>query len=207
MYHCRMAFRFLSGKVMPQSCRASSRVHKTGGARPGSRSKRHTIREGAAMRNERSTSATEAKNRFGEVLKAAEKGPVFIEKRGRYQAVVLALDDYQSLLARNRTPDEARLDTLRKEFDKLYERMQSKRSRSATDRLLAATQRSTGPSPRVTERGRIFVAAGTNGAGKSSIAGQFIAREGGAYYPGRAHARAGGGRARARGGRARRPSW
>jgi predicted ABC-type ATPase len=34
----------------------------------------------------------------------------------------------------------------------------------------------------VTERGRIFVAAGTNGAGKSSIAGEFIARAGGAYY-------------------------
>jgi predicted ABC-type ATPase len=34
----------------------------------------------------------------------------------------------------------------------------------------------------VTERGRIFVAAGTNGAGKSSIAGEFITRAGGAYY-------------------------
>jgi prevent-host-death family protein len=90
-------------------------------------------------RGERSIPATEAKNRFGEVLKAAEAGPVFIEKRGRYQAVVLALDDYQSLLARNRTPDEARLDALRKEFDKLYARMQSRRSRRATDRLLAAS--------------------------------------------------------------------
>lgn len=34
----------------------------------------------------------------------------------------------------------------------------------------------------MTERGRIFVAAGTNGAGKSSIAGEFIVRAGGAYY-------------------------
>lgn len=112
---------------------------KTGEARTGSRSGPHAIRQGAAMRGERSIPATDAKNRFGEVLKAAEAGPVFIEKRGRYRAVVLALDDYQSLLARNRTPDEARLDALRKEFDRLYARMQSRRSRSATDRLLAAS--------------------------------------------------------------------
>jgi hypothetical protein len=52
---------------------------------------------------------------------------------------MLALDDYQSLLARNRTPDEARLDALRQAFDKLYARMQSRRSRRATDRLLAAS--------------------------------------------------------------------
>ena len=112
---------------------------KTGEARPGSRSGPHTMREEAVTRGERSIPATDAKNRFGEVLKAAEAGPVFIEKRGRYQAVVLALDDYQSLLARNRTPDEARLDALRKEFDKLYARMQSRRARRATDRLLAAS--------------------------------------------------------------------
>jgi prevent-host-death family protein len=112
---------------------------KTGKARSGSRSEPRTTRERAAKRGEHSIPATEAKNRFGEVLKAAEAGPVFIEKRGRYQAVVLALDDYHALLARNRTPDEARLDALRKEFDKLYARMQSRRSRSATDRLLAAS--------------------------------------------------------------------
>jgi prevent-host-death family protein len=112
---------------------------KTGEARPASRAAPNAIREKAPMRGERSIPATDAKNRFGEVLKAAEEGPVFIEKRGRYQAVVLAVDDYRSLLARNRTPDEARLDSLRKEFDKLYARMQSQRSRSATDRLLAAS--------------------------------------------------------------------
>src|SRR5690606_6618378 len=112
---------------------------KSSETRPASRSGQHTDREGAEMSGERSIAATDAKNRFGEVLKAAETGPVFIEKRGRYQAVVLAIDDYQSLLARNRTPDEARLDALRKEFDKLYARMQSQRSRSATDRLLAAS--------------------------------------------------------------------
>lgn len=112
---------------------------KAGETRPGSRSGPRRVREGAEIHGERSIPATEAKNRFGEVLKAAEAGPVFIEKRGRYQAVVLALNDYQSLLARNRTPDEARLDALRKEFDKLYARMQSRRARRATDRLLAAS--------------------------------------------------------------------
>lgn len=112
---------------------------KTGEARPGSRSGSPTDREAAATRGERSIPATDAKNRFGEVLKAAETGPVFIEKHGRYQAVVLAVDDYQSLLARNRTPDEARLEALRKEFDRLYARMQSQRSRSVTNRFLAAS--------------------------------------------------------------------
>ena len=112
---------------------------KTGEARTASRATPRAFRENAAKRGERSIPATEAKNRFGEVLKAAEAGPVFIEKHGRYQAVVLAVDDYHALLARNRTPDEARLDALRKEFDKLYARMQSRRSRSATDRFLSAS--------------------------------------------------------------------
>lgn len=80
--------------------------------------------------------ATEAKNRFGEVLKAARtRGAVFIERHGRHQAVVLDIDTYKSLLAKHRTPDEQRLETLRKEFDALYERMQSAAARAATDRL------------------------------------------------------------------------
>lgn len=38
------------------------------------------------------------------------------------------------------------------------------------------------PSRRVTKRGRIFIIAGTNGAGKSRLAGEYFAREKGAYY-------------------------
>lgn len=38
------------------------------------------------------------------------------------------------------------------------------------------------PSRGVTERGLIFIIAGTNGAGKSRLAGEYFAREKGAYY-------------------------
>jgi predicted ABC-type ATPase len=38
------------------------------------------------------------------------------------------------------------------------------------------------PSRRVAKRGRIFIIAGTNGAGKSRLAGDYFARENGAYY-------------------------
>ena len=42
-------------------------------------------------------SATDAKNRFGEVLEMARKEPVHIQKNGRDVAVVLSPEEYQSL--------------------------------------------------------------------------------------------------------------
>ena len=42
-------------------------------------------------------SATDAKNRFGFVLDAAQRAPVTIEKQGRPFVVVLSQDSYQSL--------------------------------------------------------------------------------------------------------------
>lgn len=44
--------------------------------------------------------ATEAKNRFGQVLEHAQSGPVFIEKAGREHSVVLSLKQYEQLAAR-----------------------------------------------------------------------------------------------------------
>ncbi len=43
--------------------------------------------------------ATEAKNRLGQVLEQAQTKPVFIEKAGRRHSVVLSIDEYDRLLA------------------------------------------------------------------------------------------------------------
>jgi prevent-host-death family protein len=95
---------------------------------------------GGFVRGKISVPATEAKNRFGEVMKAAtSRRPVFIERHGRDQVVVLDIDTYKSLLEKRRTPDEKRLEELREEFDALYARMQTPASRKATDKLLAAS--------------------------------------------------------------------
>ncbi len=42
-------------------------------------------------------SATEAKNRFGEVLEVARKEPVHVQKNGRDVAVVLSPEAYERL--------------------------------------------------------------------------------------------------------------
>jgi prevent-host-death family protein len=43
--------------------------------------------------------ATEAKNRLGQVLEQAQREPVFIEKSGRRHSVVLSVEQYDVLLA------------------------------------------------------------------------------------------------------------
>lgn len=42
--------------------------------------------------------ATDAKNRFGQVLEQAQSRPVFIEKAGRRHSVVLSVAQYDALL-------------------------------------------------------------------------------------------------------------
>jgi prevent-host-death family protein len=43
--------------------------------------------------------ATEAKNRFGSVCAQAKREPVFIEKSGQVDTVILSVEHYQSLKA------------------------------------------------------------------------------------------------------------
>jgi prevent-host-death family protein len=43
--------------------------------------------------------ATEAKNRLGQVLEQAQKRPVFIEKSGRRHSVVMSVELYDRLVA------------------------------------------------------------------------------------------------------------
>ncbi|MBC8058112.1 MAG: type II toxin-antitoxin system Phd/YefM family antitoxin [Rhizobiales bacterium] len=46
-----------------------------------------------------SITATDAKNRLGQVLEQAQSKPVFIEKAGRPHSVVLSVAQYDALLA------------------------------------------------------------------------------------------------------------
>ena len=43
--------------------------------------------------------ATEAKNRFGSLCTQAKRGPVFVEKAGRLDTVILSAEQYQALQA------------------------------------------------------------------------------------------------------------
>lgn len=47
--------------------------------------------------------ATEAKNRFGSVCAQAKKEPVFVEKAGQIDTVILSVDQYRALQANQNT--------------------------------------------------------------------------------------------------------
>ncbi len=47
--------------------------------------------------------ATEAKNRFGHFCAMAKKEPVFVEKAGQIDSVILSVDHYQALQANQDT--------------------------------------------------------------------------------------------------------
>jgi prevent-host-death family protein len=49
-------------------------------------------------------SATDAKNKFGEVSEMARKEPVRIQKNGRDVAVILSADEYKRLAEEGRAP-------------------------------------------------------------------------------------------------------
>ncbi|HNU10501.1 MAG TPA: type II toxin-antitoxin system prevent-host-death family antitoxin [Rubrivivax sp.] len=49
-----------------------------------------------------SVSATDAKNRFGQLLEQAQRAPVVIEKSGRRHSVLLSIEHYELLLSTQR---------------------------------------------------------------------------------------------------------
>ncbi len=49
-------------------------------------------------------SATDAKNKFGQVLEMAQAGPVHIQKSGRDVAVVLSAEEYAQLVTQGTAP-------------------------------------------------------------------------------------------------------
>ena len=61
--------------------------------------------------------ATEAKNRFGRVCSAANKEPVFVQKDGRIDTVILSADQFEALKATQRSKN---LKKHKSEFEKKY---------------------------------------------------------------------------------------
>ena len=95
---------------------------------------------GTRPRDHRSVPATEAKNRFGEILRAArDSGAVFIERHGQAQAVVLGIDAYNKLASGERTSEERELDYWTREFDAIHASMQTSEARRAVEVLFSAT--------------------------------------------------------------------
>jgi antitoxin Phd len=85
-----------------------------------------------------SFTATAAKNSFGQVLDLAlSKGMVAITRRQKPRAILLALDQYEALVARVEDP----LETLREEFDALVARMQTPKAKKAGATLFAESGR------------------------------------------------------------------
>ncbi len=96
------------------------------------------------MRNHRgdsveieSISVTEAKNSFGQLLdQAIANGMVAITRRREPHAVLLAINEYEALMARVEDP----LDRLRDESDALVARMQTPEARAAGEALFAVSE-------------------------------------------------------------------
>lgn len=58
--------------------------------------------------------ATEAKNRFGSLCAQAKRGPVFVEKAGQLDTVILSAEEYQALQGSH---DKARRAARKKSFE------------------------------------------------------------------------------------------
>lgn len=58
--------------------------------------------------------ATEAKNRFGSLCAQAKRGPVFVEKAGQVDTVILSVEQYMALQTRH---DEAGRAARKKAFE------------------------------------------------------------------------------------------
>jgi prevent-host-death family protein len=60
--------------------------------------------------------ATEAKNRFGSLCAQAKREPVFVEKAGQLDTVILSAEHYQALQAHHRAGSAARKKKFEAEF-------------------------------------------------------------------------------------------
>ncbi len=84
-------------------------------------------------------SATDAKLRFGYVLKQAEKGDVIVVSRGRPKAVILSYEEYQKIqeLRERYRRQEAleRLEKLAEQVRRRNESLSSEEAESLSDRF------------------------------------------------------------------------
>jgi prevent-host-death family protein len=83
-----------------------------------------------------SYTATEAKNRFGEILHGvASGGAALVTSRNRPRAVILAYEDYVRLIEQG----SRSLDLLTEEFDALFASQQTAAARAGMKRAFAST--------------------------------------------------------------------
>ena len=61
--------------------------------------------------------ATEAKNRFGSLSAQAKRAPVFVEKAGKLDTVILSAEHYQALKENH---EKSRLALRKKQFEKEF---------------------------------------------------------------------------------------
>ena len=112
-------------------------------AYPRSRFKRNPA---PAIRNRRGevpikVSATEAKNKLGEVLDSViQSGMVLITRHETPKAVLLSMEEYGALSGAT----QSRLDTLNGEFDALLARMQTAKARAGMKAAFAASPKQLG---------------------------------------------------------------
>lgn len=99
-----------------------------------------------AVRNRRGEaavriSATEAKNKLGEVLDAVlQGGIVLITKHEAPRAVLLSMEEYGALSGAS----QSRLETLNGEFDAMLARMQTSKARAGMKAAFAASPKQLG---------------------------------------------------------------
>jgi prevent-host-death family protein len=100
----------------------------------------------SAIRNRRGEepikiSATEAKNKLGEVLDCViQSGMVLITRHETPKAVLLSMEEYGALSGAT----QSRLDTLNGEFDALLVRMQTAKARAGMKAAFAASPKQLG---------------------------------------------------------------
>lgn len=129
MTQARTRKRPAKSPVIGTAARSAARVGAREGASPGRSRSTH-------VGGYHTVNATQAKNRFGAILRSVRSAqPVFIEKHGSLQAVVLDIASYEALVYKAREPHDVRLDALREEFEALYKRMQTAKARKAASLL------------------------------------------------------------------------
>ena len=110
----------------------------------------------AAIRNRRGEepikiSATEAKNRFGDLLDSVlQGGMVLITKHETPKAILLSMEEYGALSR----AAESKLDTLNGEFDALLARMQTAKARAGMRAAFVASPKKLGKAALAAKKNR-----------------------------------------------------
>jgi prevent-host-death family protein len=81
--------------------------------------------------------ASKAKNQFAQIFETALRdGPVFVSKHGTTKAVLLSIEEYEALLQSRRNPA---MEALTREYEAMFERMQTPEHRASMDAAFQST--------------------------------------------------------------------